>query len=48
MSGEEKESSKRKAEPETKKDTSSKTKDLEVIQKEENDKDKCQINANKQ
>ena len=47
MSGEEKESSKRKAEPETKKDTSSKTKDLEVIQKEENDKDKCQINANK-
>ena len=47
MSAEEKESSKRKAEPETKKDTSSKTKDLEVIQKEENDKDKCQINANK-
>jgi histone acetyltransferase 1 len=47
MSGEEKESSKRKAEPENKKDTSSKTKDLEVIQKEENDKDKCQINANK-
>jgi len=47
MSGEEKESSKRKAEPETKKDTSTKTKDLEEIKKEEKDKNNCQINANK-
>ena len=47
MSGEEKESSKRKTEPETKKDTSSKTKDLEEIKKEENNKESCQINANK-
>ena len=47
MSGEEKESSKRKTEPETKKDTSSKAKDLEQIKNEESDKDNCQINANK-
>ena len=47
MSGEEKESSKRKIEPETKKDTSSKTKTLEEIKNESKEKENCQINANK-
>ena len=47
MSAEEKESSKRKSEPETKKDTSSKAKDLEQITKEANGKVSSEINANK-
>ena len=47
MSAEEKESSKRKSEPETKKDTSSKAKDLEQMTKEANGKVSSEINANK-
>ena len=49
MSGEEKEQSKRKIEPEKKEDTSSKTKTLEQIKNESKEKENenCQINANK-
>ena len=49
MSGEEKEQSKRKIEPEKKEDTSSKTKTLEQIKTESKEKENenCQINANK-
>ena len=47
MSAEEKESSKRKSEPETKKDTSSKAKDREQMTKEANGKVSSEINANK-
>ena len=47
MSAEEKDSSKRKAEPENKKDTTSKAKDLAQLTKETNEKETCQIIANK-